>query len=290
MPIKKLFYTIIKLSLPVSIFALGGCSALIARQGQQFADNFSAAILSSDDPVTIEQGLPAYLLLMDALVRNNPDQDALWQAAAVLNGAYAGSFVKDGQRALGLNNKALNYAFAALCHHDTRLCHPRDLPVDELKKLLPSFKKRQAGLLYVVGSVWAGWIQANSSDWNAVADMARVEAIMARVVELDEGYQQGSAHLYLGVLATVLTPALGGRPEVGKQHFEQAIKLSNGQNLMAKLYYAKNYARGVFDRDLHDKLLQEVLAADPHAGNFTLSNMLAQQQAKDLLQSANDYF
>lgn len=269
---------------------MSGCSAIVAKQGQQFADNFSAAILTSDDPVTIEQGLPAYLLLMDALVRNNPDQDALWQAAAVLNSAYAGSFVKDSQRAMTLNNKALNYAFSSLCHHDSRLCRPRDMSVDDLKRILPSFKKTEAGLLYVTGSVWAGWIQANSADWNAIADMARVEAVMTRVVELDGGYQQGSAHLYLGVLATALTPALGGRPEVGKQHFEQAITLSSGQNLMAKLYYAKNYARGVFDRDLHDRLLQEVLAADPHAGNFTLSNLLAQQQAKELLESANDYF
>ena len=138
--------------------------------------------------------------------------------------------------------------------------------------------------------MWASWIQANSDDWNAVADMPRVEAVMQRVLALDERYQQGAAHLYLGVLATVLTPALGGRPEVGKQHFDRAVTLSKGQNLMAKLYYAKNYARGIFDRELHDKLLQEVIAADPHAPDLTLSNIMAQQQAKELLQSADDYF
>jgi hypothetical protein len=120
--------------------------------------------------------------------------------------------------------------------------------------------------------------------------MPRVEALMKRVVALDEHYQQGAAHLYLGVLATVLTPALGGRPEVGKKHFEQAISLSQGQNLMAKLYYAKNYARGILDRELHDKLLQEIIAADPRAPDLTLSNIMAQQQAKELLQSADDYF
>jgi hypothetical protein len=138
--------------------------------------------------------------------------------------------------------------------------------------------------------VWASWIQANSDDWNAVADMPRVEAVMQRVLALDERYQQGAAHLYLGVLATVLTPALGGRPEVGKQHFDRAVTLSQGKNLMAKLYYAKNYARGIFDRELHDKLLQEIIAADPHAPDLTLSNIMAQQQAKELLQSADDYF
>jgi len=36
---------------------------------------------------------------------------------------------------------------------------------------------------------------------------------MERVVELDETYEHGSAHLYLGVMTTLLPPALGGKPE-----------------------------------------------------------------------------
>jgi hypothetical protein len=238
----------------------------------------------------IEQGIPSYLLLLDALVKNNPEQTALWSAAANLNSAYASSFIKDAGRVKSVNNKALKYAFTALCQKDKRLCHPQSLSLDDLNGVLQQFDSGDVSTLYITGSVWASWIQANSDDWNAVADMPRVEALMKRVVALDEHYQQGAAHLYLGVLATVLTPALGGRPEVGKKHFEQAISLSQGQNLMAKLYYAKNYARGILDRELHDKLLQEIIAADPRAPDLTLSNIMAQQQAKELLQSADDYF
>lgn len=289
MSTSKLFRAL-KLCLPVCLLLLSGCSALVARQSQQFADTFSSVIKDSDDPVTIAQGLPSYLLLLDALVKNNPDQPSMLTAAATLNSAYASSFVQDSQRALMFNNKALNYAFAALCRQDKRLCRPRDTPVDELKSIMRTLGKDQAGLLYMAGSVWAGWIQANSADWNAIADLARVEVLMTRVVELDEAYDHGGAHLYLGILATVLTPALGGRPEQGKQHFERALALSGGHNLMAKLYYAKNYARGVFDRELHDRLLQQVLAEDPHAEGYTLSNVLAQQKARELLQSADDYF
>ena len=247
-------------------------------------------MLESDDPVMIEQGIPSYLLLLDALVKNNPEQTALWSAAANLNSAYASSFIKDAGRVKSVNNKALKYAFTALCQKDKRLCHPQSLSLDELNGVLQQFDSSYVSTLYITGSVWAGWIQANSDDWNAIADMPRVEALMKRVVALDERYQHGAAHLYLGVLATVLTPALGGRPELGKKHFEQAVNLSQGQNLMAKLYYAKNYARGILDRELHDKLLQEIIAADPHAPDLTLSNIMAQQQAKELLQSADDYF
>jgi hypothetical protein len=59
---------------------------------------------------------------------------------------------------------------------------------------------------------------------------------------------------------------------------------------MAKVEFARHYARLMFDRALHDRLLHEVLATDPEAPGRTLSNVLAQQQAQQLLDSAAEYF
>jgi hypothetical protein len=53
---------------------------------------------------------------------------------------------------------------------------------------------------------------------------------------------------------------------------------------------AESYARMMFDRELHDRLLEEVLAADPEAPGLTLANVLAQRDARALLASADDYF
>ncbi len=265
---------------------LAACSSL----GTRLADNFSQSVVNSDDPATIEAGLPSYLMLLDTLVRTEPDSVALRQAAAALNTAYAGTFIKDEARTLNVTAKALDYAFGALCHEIDELCAPRGGDLESFQRLLAEQSTDEVALLYTVGSTWAGWIQARSGDFNAIADLPRVRVLMERVVALDEGYQDGVAHLYLGVMATVLTPALGGRPEEGRAHFEKAISLSQGRNLLAKVYYAKQYARGVFDRELHDRLLQEVLAAEPRARGWTLSNLLAQQEAKSLLASADDYF
>ena len=44
---------------------LSGCSALVSSKVQKFGQDFSSAILESDDPVMIQQALPAYLLLLD---------------------------------------------------------------------------------------------------------------------------------------------------------------------------------------------------------------------------------
>ena len=59
---------------------------------------------------------------------------------------------------------------------------------------------------------------------------------------------------------------------------------------MAKVLYAERYARLLFDRELHDRLLVEVLAADAHSPGLTLSNTLAQEQARLLLESGDEYF
>ena len=113
---------------------------------------------------------------------------------------------------------------------------------------------------------------------------------MQRVVELDEFYQDGAAHLYLGVLATFLPSALGGKPDVGRQHFERVLEISKNKNLMAKVIYAQHYARLVFNRELHDRLLTEVLKAEPDVPGYALGNTLAQQRARELLDNADEYF
>ena len=69
-----------------------------------------------------------------------------------------------------------------------------------------------------------------------------------------------------------------------------ALGLSGGRNLMAKTLYAQYYARLVFDQELHDRLLHEVLAAPTDAPRLTLINTLAQQRAQALLDSGKDYF
>ena len=278
------------LSLLLLGFTLGGCGGLFEETGRRFAANLSSAIADNDDPEIVKAGSASYLLLLDALVRQEPDSPAFRQAAAALNSAYAGAFVKEPARAAALSGKALNYAFEGMClAHDT-LCKLREMPVAELQEKLAGLDKDDLGLIYTTGAAWAGWIQAHSDDFNAVADLPRVEALMQRVVALDGSWQGGAAHLYLGVIATAIPPALGGRPEIGKSHFEKALSLSANHNLMAKVYYAKNYARGMYDRELHDRLLNEVLAADAHAPGWTLSNLLAKQEAAELLKSADEYF
>lgn len=121
-----------------------------------------------------------------------------------------------------------------------------------------------------------------------MADLAKVELLLQRVVDLEPGYERGRAQLYLGVIRSRLPPSLGGKPETGRQHFEQAVQFSNGRDLIAKVEYARSYARLVFNQALHDRLLNEVLEADVHEPDLTLSNVIAKQRARSLLD--DEYF
>lgn len=267
-----------------------GCSSIISNQTAKLANSLSTAILDNDDLQVVADGAPAYLIMIDALISSSPKSDSLLRAGSSLNGAYASAFVTDKDRRLKMTEKSLAYAEQAACIEIKTLCDVRQLSYQQLSKALATEKSSSVPVLYTLGTAWAGWIQSRSSDWKAVGALANVKLILETIVALDEGYENGNAHLYLGVLGTVLPPALGGKPEIGAHHFQKAIDLSQGKNLIAKVFYAENYARLVFDRDIHDRLLNEVIAADAKTAGYTLMNTVAQQQARALLASADDYF
>ncbi len=269
---------------------LGGCATLMSSATSQLAEDLSATILNSDDPETVRSAVPAYLLLIESLLRNSPSNEAILRAAASLNGAFAGAFVSDEARAGLLTEKSLDFAFRALCVHRGNFCESRQMSFQQFQQLVSQTQKSDLEALYSVGVAWTGWIQMHSSDWNAIAQLPRVRLIMSRVIELDETWDHGGAHLYMGGLDTLLPASMGGKPEQGRVHFERAIELSGGRNLMAKVVFAEQYARLVFNRELHDRLLHEVLDADPVAQGMTLLNTLAKQRARVLLEESDEYF
>jgi hypothetical protein len=245
-------------------------------------------MLNQTDPEIVRHGAPAYLLLLDSFIAENPDDQDLLYAGARLYGAYAGGLVSDPERRKNLSQKALDYASRGFCQDQPAICENSKQPFDQFSAALEQAKNPELEGLYLYATSWAGWIEAHSDDWNAVADLAKAELLLLSVVEHDPGYEEGRAQLYLGVIRSQIPPALGGKPELGKQHFESAIDYSNGKDLMVKLEYARHYARLVFDKTLHDRLLNEVLQANPVHDGFTLSNIMAQQQAKSLMEE--DYF
>jgi hypothetical protein len=272
------------------VLLLSGCATLARQATTRFAEDLSNAILDQNDVATVRDGAPAYLLAMDGLIEGDPESSALLLSGARLYGSYASAFVEDEARIQRLWDRALGYGRRALCVEMPEPCGALDGPYDDFAASLASVERQDVPTLYGFGVAWAGWLQANAGDWGAVAEIPKIQALMERVVELDDSYDQGSAHLYLGVLLSLRPASLGGQPERGREHFERALEISERRNLMAQVLFARQYARLVFDRPLHDRLLREVVEADPRAPGRTLSNTLALEQALLLLDDADDYF
>ena len=274
------------LVLLLAISLASGCSVL------SLGDNISTAILNQDDPKIVEDSIPTYLIMMDGMIEGDPENAKRLLAAAKLYAAYASMFVKEPDRHTLLMNRARDYSHRAICEEYSGFCKVIGSPFGVFQAALNEEfdDEDDVPMLHTFAVIWAGYIKANKSDWKTVADLAKVEACVQRAIELDEKFDNGSAHMYMGLLNTILPAALGGKPELAKKSFERAIELSEGKNLMVKVHYAERYARLVFDQKLHDKLLTEVINADANAPRLTLVNTLAKEKAKELLKSGKEFF
>ncbi|MBA59497.1 MAG: hypothetical protein CMQ40_10045 [Gammaproteobacteria bacterium] len=277
-----------KHSLIFFTFFVSGCSNLFSGVASQLADGLSHSILNSRDVATVREGVPAFLLMIDGLIKSGVQTPEILISAADLNGSFS-VLIEDRERLKILSSKAMNYSEQAACMSKSALCNARLLDFSEFEKVVSGLSEKDISSAYSLGVSWVGRLQANSDDWTVIAELNRAKLLMERVIEIDENYQNGRAHLYLGGIETLLPALLGGRPEKGRLHFERAIEIDN-RFLLSKVIYAEEYARLVFDQELHDRLLNQVLSADPIEEGITLSNQIAQEKARFLLETSSDYF
>lgn len=274
-----------KAALLISVLMVTACSITGG-----IADGLNKGLQSQQDPQLVAEGLPTYILMVDGLLARDPDSQTLLMAASKLYGAYGSNFVSDPQRAQLHTKIAKDYAEKAFCGELEDLCAAEKAGLQALQAELVDLDDGDAELVYGYATAVAGWVQTHSSDYNAIASLPKIEAMLKRVTELTPEIDNGNAWLYRGVLASQVPPSLGGKPEVGRAHFERAIEISQGYNLMAKVLFAETYARLVFDQELHDRLLTEVLAAEVEMPALTLANVLAKDKAAELLVTGKDYF
>ncbi len=278
------------LALLSAVAGSAGCATVISSAASNFADNLSAAVLNQDDPEIVRDGAPAYLLLLDSMLEGNPDDPALLAAAANLYASYGAVFAVDPERARILTSRGRTYGIKSLCKSYAGSCKWKGMPFEQYEQSLAGLRKRQAVQVYAYSVSSLAYIRAHSDDWNALAELPHIEALLNRYLEISDGESAAAVYGFLGILATLRPPALGGEPEKGREYFERSIDLTDGVDLSTKVEFARGYARLMYERELHDELLREVLAANPHVPGYTLTNVLAKRDASALLASADDYF
>lgn len=274
----------------LAILAFTGCGTIMQKTSEGFGRRLTQGVLNQEDPQIAAMGLPAYLLLIDGLLSDQPKAPNLWFAGAQLYGAYAGGFIAEPERRKAAALKAERYARTGVCLHSKPLCAAMDQPFAQFEQAVRRARAQDITALYALAASWAGSLQADPSDWNRIADLPKVEALLLRVRELDVRHEQGAASMYLGVLNCIRPESLGGKPEQGMRYFAEAWALSRHRNQMARVLDAQYCARLLFDQERHDQLLKDVLAADAESPGLTLMNALARQKARELLDTGKDYF
>ena len=267
------------------------CAPIVSNITDNLARNLSDAVLNQEDPKIVRDGAPAYLLLLDSLVAGNPENPVILSSASDLYTSYSAIFVNDANRSKVLSERALKYSKKALCISYEDSCNWDDYSFDDFNLSLDDFDMKYSDLLLTYSTSYLVYIRSHSNDWNAIARLPYIESALEYYVEKNpETENIDSVYTYLGILSTLLPPALGGDYEKGKRYFENAIEFSGDQNLSAKVEYALSYARPLYDRELHDKLLQEVISSNPVKKNYTLLNVIAKEQASAMLEDADEYF
>jgi hypothetical protein len=231
-------------------------------------------------------------MLIDGLIEAYPNNGELLIAGCQAYTVYASSFVEDADpgKAAILYTKAKKYGFRALSlRRDFQQAvwgNPNDFVI-----FLREFNQEDVPALFWTSSAWAKWIQLNLDSVEALADVPMLEATMQRVIELDGGFYYGSPHLHMAVYLAAKPLIAGGNLDKAKFHFDKAFALGADKLLSARVLFARYYAVRLKDRVLFEKTLKEVIEAPTDATpELTLSNTLAQERARELLERADDYF
>jgi hypothetical protein len=239
----------------------------------------------------VREGMPAYLLLIDGMIEAVPDNARLLITAAQSYASFASAFVEDTdtEYARTLYQKAKKYALRAL--EQRGLKHPVSKPFDDFEDALNRLGKDDAPYMFWTATCWGSWIRLNLGSMAAMAELPRVEALMKRVLVLDEQFYFGGPHLFMGIWFASRPEIAGGDLTRAQHHFQKALEFSQGKFLMTQVYYADQYARKTFDRILFVTTLQSVLEAPvDKIPQLTLLNTVAHKRAKELLEQVDAYF
>lgn len=244
------------------------------------------------DLATIEAAIPGNLLLMRGLCESGGGDDGLWALTTQLYFAYAMGFIEDTDpdRARLLYAEGLRLGREGLWKQEWFRQAEQAGPLPDPESLR-KMEREDVPLLFWTVANWAGWVGVSLSDPEAVAQLPRAQVYLERILELQPEYFEGMPHAMAGAMMTIRPRMFGGDPEGGREHFEQAFRISERRMLMFQVLYARHYCRQVLDEECFDQTLREVLESSPDLNpEYRLFNEVARRQAGHLMEIRDELF
>ena len=276
------------------LFVLSAClpsKKLTVGTTATLLEEVARASYKQSDLRILREGMPAYLMLIDGMIQAWPDNEKLLIVAAQSYSSFASLFIEDQDKEYAnlLYGRGKQYALRSL--EIRGLKEPLQKPFDDFIEGLQRLGKKDVPYLFWTATCWANWILLNLDSMEAVSELPRVEWMMNRVLDLDEGFYYGGPHLFMGIWLASRPKIAGGDLGKAQEHFLKALSFGQGKFLMAHVYYAKYYAKKIMNKEIFISTLQKVLETPVNIEpELTLMNSVAQKMAKELLEHAEDYF
>jgi len=278
----------------ISAIFLNACSVgqMVARSSIPLVESGNVAMNRETDIELARNAIPANLKLVESLIQELPGNAELRLQAAQGFYGYAYGFIEDENsvRASELYRRGFEHAFQALAAAGFK-GDIHTMPLEAIQTQLSDLGRGAVPALFWSASCWAKWIDMNRTEPARIADLAKAAALMHRVLDLDDTYYYGGAHIFFGVYYGGRPPMLGGNFAKSAVHFENARALTNGKLLIVDLLQAQYLERQRFDRkQFHDRLTAVINAAPDIFPEMALANAIAQHKAKWMLKNEEEWF
>lgn len=250
------------------------------------------AIYGEPDLKMAEQAIASNLKLLEGFHRADPGNEQLLLMLTQGFASYALGFVEDTnqERAKMFYLRSRDYGLQLL---KKREIINDKMPVtdNDFAAALQKCGKEDVPAIFWTAFAWGSWINISKDNPRALFDLGKVKAMMQRVLDLDESFFFGAAHLFFGAINGALPKMLGGNPDKAKEHFERCLQLTDRKFMLGYVYLARYYAQPILEEDLFDEYLKTVLEAPVDIlPGYELITAIARRKAEILQKQKEDLF
>jgi hypothetical protein len=285
---KKIFFT----SMLLIIFYGYSKEKFAVRKIANVMDSGMEVIMQENDLHTAEISLLSNIKLIETFIAIDPKNEKLLLFASMGYGSYALGYLEDTlpQRASNIYWRGKEYGMRIL-REKSQFKETEKSDLESFEKSLKAFSKNDVPYIFWTAYNWGNYINLNLSDPETISEFSKVNAMMQFVLDNDETYYYGAAHLYFGTTLSKMPAVLGGNVQKSKEHFDKCIAINKGNFLMVYVYYARMYAVAMQDEELFTELLNKVIATPYNIDkDLILPNIMAQEKAKYHLANMEEYF
>ncbi|MDH3343150.1 MAG: TRAP transporter TatT component family protein [Gammaproteobacteria bacterium] len=272
---------------------ISGCSIdqMLVRASTPLIEGGIYALNQEADLQLAENSIPTNLNMLEGMISIDPDNDSLRVYAAQAYYGLAYGFNEDNkrQRAVNFYLRGLKHGLHALDVNGYK--NIRNGTMDELEAALMKMDDDDVGALFWTASNWAKWIDQNRDKSESLIELPKPTALMQRVLELDDTFYYGGAHMYFGVFYGGRSPMFGGDFKKSEAHFDRAREITNNDLLVADLLQAQYLSRQKMDQeDFHNRLTKIINAPVDLHPDLVLLNQIAKRKAVMLLKEEEKWF